>query len=69
MKKTVIDFLLLDNKQLNKDNFKLTLQSPLPVSDIYPGQFINVEIKESTERKANHIIAGQDFGKRLKKTD
>ncbi len=49
MKKTVIDFLLLDNKQLNKDNFKLTLQSPLPVSDIYPGQFINVEIKDSTE--------------------
>ena len=49
MKKTVIDFLLLDNKQLNKDNFQLTLQSPLPVSDIFPGQFINVEIKEATE--------------------
>jgi dihydroorotate dehydrogenase electron transfer subunit len=49
MKKTVIDFLLLDNKQLNKDNFQLTLQSPLPVSDIYPGQFINIEIKEATE--------------------
>jgi dihydroorotate dehydrogenase electron transfer subunit len=49
MKKTVIDFLLLDNKQLNKDNFQLTLQSPLPVSEIFPGQFINVEIKEATE--------------------
>jgi dihydroorotate dehydrogenase electron transfer subunit len=49
MKKTVIDFLLLENKQLNKDNFLLILQSPLPVSGIFPGQFINVEIKESTE--------------------
>lgn len=49
MKKTVTDFLLLDNKQLNKDNFQLTLHSPIPVSDIFPGQFINVEIKEATE--------------------
>jgi len=49
MKKTVIDFLLLENKQLNKDNFLLILKSPLPVSGILPGQFINIEIKESTE--------------------
>jgi dihydroorotate dehydrogenase electron transfer subunit len=49
MKKTVNDFLLLENKQLNKDNFQLLLQSPLPISDIYPGQFINVEIKEASE--------------------
>jgi dihydroorotate dehydrogenase electron transfer subunit len=49
MKKTVIDFILLENKQLNKDNFLLVLQSPIPVSDIHPGQFINVEIKEATE--------------------
>lgn len=49
MKKTVIDFLLLENKQLNKDNFRLLLQSPIPVSDIFPGQFINVEIIGATE--------------------
>jgi dihydroorotate dehydrogenase electron transfer subunit len=49
MKKTVIDLLLLENKQLNKDNFLLKLQSPASVSDIYPGQFINVEIKEAKE--------------------
>jgi len=49
MKKTVTDFLLVENKQLNKDNFQLLLQSPQPFSDIYPGQFINVEIKEATE--------------------
>jgi len=49
MKKTVIDFLLLENKQLNKDNFLLILQSPIPVSEIFPGQFVNVEIKEANE--------------------
>ncbi len=49
MKKTVIDFLLLENKQLNKDNFRLLLKSPQPVSDIFPGQFINVEIKDASE--------------------
>lgn len=49
MKKTVIDLLLLENKQLNKDNFLLKLQSPVPVSEIYPGQFVNVEIKEAQE--------------------
>ncbi|MFY9152578.1 MAG: dihydroorotate dehydrogenase electron transfer subunit [Prolixibacteraceae bacterium] len=49
MKKTVKDFLLLENKQLNKDNFRLILQSPDPISDLFPGQFINVEIKEASE--------------------
>lgn len=49
MKKTVIDLLLLENKQLNKDNFLLKLRSPLPVSDIFPGQFVNVEIKDAQE--------------------
>ena len=49
MKKTVTNFLLIENKQLNKDNFQLLLQSPHLFSDIYPGQFINVEIKEATE--------------------
>jgi dihydroorotate dehydrogenase electron transfer subunit len=49
MKKTVIDLLLLENKQLNKDNFLLKLQSPVPVSDIFPGQFVNVEIKDAQE--------------------
>ncbi|MDP2115236.1 MAG: dihydroorotate dehydrogenase electron transfer subunit [Bacteroidota bacterium] len=49
MKKTVIDLLLLENKQLNKDNFLLKLRSPVPVSDIFPGQFVNVEIKDAQE--------------------
>ncbi len=49
MKKTVIDFLLLENKQLNKDNFRLILKSPVFLSDIFPGQFTNVEIRQAKE--------------------
>lgn len=49
MKKTVQDLLLLENKQLNKDNFLLRLQSEKELSDIFPGQFVNVEIKKATE--------------------
>lgn len=49
MKKTVTNLLLLENKQLNKDNFLLVLQSSLPLSGILPGQFINVEIKDASE--------------------
>ncbi len=49
MKKTVIDFVLLENKQLNKDNFQLVLQSPILLSDIFPGQFTNVEIKDAKD--------------------
>jgi len=49
MKKTVTNLLLLENKQLNKDNFLLVLQSSIPLSGIFPGQFINVEIKDASE--------------------
>lgn len=65
MKKTVIDFLLLNNKQLNKDNFLLVLQSPIPVSDIFPGQFINVEIKDATEifLRRPFSVLDVDYGK------
>ena len=49
MKKRVIDLLLIENKQLNKDNFLLKLKSPIAISDISPGQFVNIEIKEANE--------------------
>ena len=49
MKKKVIDLLLIENKQLNKDNFLLKLKSPIALSDISPGQFVNIEIKEANE--------------------
>lgn len=49
MKKSVLDFVLLENKQLNKDNFFLKLKSDKSLSDILPGQFINIEIKNAGE--------------------
>ena len=49
MKKAVHDFLLIKNTQLNHDNFRLDLKSELPLPDIFPGQFVNVEIKKATE--------------------
>lgn len=49
MKKSVTNFLLLENKKLNEDNFLLVLQATSTLSDILPGQFLNVEIKEATE--------------------
>ncbi len=49
MKKAVQDFLLVKNTQLNHDNFRLDLCSNEPLPEILPGQFVNVEIKKSTE--------------------
>ena len=49
MKKTVQELLLIENTQLNHDNFRLLLQSDTELPPIKPGQFVNVEIKKSTE--------------------
>ena len=49
MKKTVEELLLIKNTQLNHDNFRLDLKSSAKLPQIFPGQFVNVEIKKSTE--------------------
>lgn len=49
MKKTVQELLLIENTQLNHDNFRLVLQSQNELPPIYPGQFVNIEIKKATE--------------------
>ncbi len=49
MKKTVQELLLIENTQLNHDNFRLVLQSDSDLPEIFPGQFVNVEIKKATE--------------------
>lgn len=49
MKKTVQELLLIENTQLNHDNFRLVLQSKNELPPIYPGQFVNIEIKKATE--------------------
>jgi len=49
MKKTIQELLLVENKQLNHDNFRLVLQSENELPSIVPGQFVNVEIKKAKE--------------------
>lgn len=47
MKKTVSELTVTKNIRLNHDNFLLDLQSISPLSDINPGQFVNVMVKDS----------------------
>lgn len=49
MRKTIQELLLVENTQLNHDNFRLVLQSESELPEIFPGQFVNVEIKQATE--------------------
>src|SRR5690606_25342446 len=48
-KKTVSDFIVSDNIQLNETNFLIRLQAPSVLPVIKPGQFVNVDIKNATE--------------------
>jgi dihydroorotate dehydrogenase electron transfer subunit len=45
MAKTICDFQILDNKQLNKDFFILTLFSYNELPEIFPGQFVQVLVE------------------------
>lgn len=49
MRKTVQELLLVENTQLNHDNFRLVLQAADELPPMFPGQFVNVEIKKATE--------------------
>jgi dihydroorotate dehydrogenase electron transfer subunit len=49
MAKSILDFQIIDNKQLNKDFFILELSSVSILPEIFPGQFVQVRIEGSTE--------------------
>jgi dihydroorotate dehydrogenase electron transfer subunit len=49
MAKTILDFQIIDNKQLNKDFFILELSSGLTLPEIGPGQFVQVHIYGSSD--------------------
>ena len=49
MAKTILDFQIIDNKQLNKDFFILELLSGLTLPEIFPGQFVQVRIDGSSD--------------------
>jgi dihydroorotate dehydrogenase electron transfer subunit len=44
MAKNILDFQIIDNKQLNKDFFIIELISGLKLPEILPGQFVQVRI-------------------------
>jgi dihydroorotate dehydrogenase electron transfer subunit len=47
MAKTVLDFQIIDNKQLNKDFFVLELFAGIDLPEILPGQFVQVRVDGS----------------------
>ena len=47
MVKRILDFQIIDNKQLKKDFYILELLSPEPLPEIYPGQFVQVRVDNS----------------------
>ncbi|MBN1986076.1 MAG: dihydroorotate dehydrogenase electron transfer subunit [Prolixibacteraceae bacterium] len=48
-KKFVEDFKVAENIALNSSNFLIKLVSPKKLPDIKPGQFVNIEVKNSDE--------------------
>jgi dihydroorotate dehydrogenase electron transfer subunit len=47
MAKKILDFQIIDNKQLKKDFYILELLSPEPLPEILPGQFVQVRVDSS----------------------
>ena len=49
MGKQILDFLVVENRQIKKDFFVLTLKSPVKLPDILPGQFVQILVKDSMD--------------------
>jgi dihydroorotate dehydrogenase electron transfer subunit len=47
--KSVDDFLVVENIQLNSTNFLIRMEAPIPLPIIHAGQFVNVEVKDCSE--------------------
>lgn len=48
-KKNVANFKVIENTPLNSANFLIRLKASEPLPTIYPGQFVNIDIKNSSE--------------------
>ncbi len=48
-KKAVQDFIVIENRALNSSNFYIKLKSEFKLPDLRPGQFVNIDIKDSSE--------------------
>ncbi len=64
-KKYVGNFQLIENTQLNTTNYLLKLKSETPLPEILPGQFVNVEIPNTSEvfLRRPFSIFEVDYGK------
>jgi dihydroorotate dehydrogenase electron transfer subunit len=49
MGKQILDFLIVENRQIKRDFFVLTLKSPARLPVILPGQFVQILVKDSQE--------------------
>jgi len=49
MAKQILDFQVVENKQIKKDFFILRLLCPIPLPEILPGQFVQIHIRNSAE--------------------
>ena len=49
MAKKILDFQVVENKQIKKDFFVLTLLAPNKLPEILPGQFVQIHIKNSPD--------------------
>jgi dihydroorotate dehydrogenase electron transfer subunit len=47
--KAVADFLVVENTPLNSTNFYIKLKGPKPLPKLFPGQFVNIDIKGINE--------------------
>jgi len=47
--KTVANFTVIENTALNPTNFLIRLKASFTLPQIYPGQFVNIEVKNTNE--------------------
>ena len=48
-KKTVSNLVVVENSALNSTNFLIRLQASFSLPEIFPGQFVNIEVKNTDE--------------------
>jgi len=48
-KKAVANFVVIENTALNSSNFLIRLQAQFLLPEVHPGQFVNIEIKNTNE--------------------
>lgn len=63
MKKYIDDFILIDNKRLNKEFVVLTLKHPVMLPEMLPGQFVEVRVDNGPNTFLRRPISIHDIDK------